>query len=129
MTPMKVTRIFCAITVIFLLGALVSGCAPSLQDGLYQKTVDGVTIYRGTQTRRYTVSADQPQALTIHIERRSGSLGIRIRHLDTGDYVYRGSDLPTSTFTVNLETAGEYTLTITADDFCGSFRIADDLMS
>ena len=129
MVPMKTIRVFCAVTAFFLLCALVSGCAPSRQDSMYQKTVDGVTIYRGTQTRRYTVSGGQPQALTVRIERRSGSLDIRVRHVDSGEYVYRGSDLPTSAFTIGMAAAGEYILTVTADDFCGSFQISTDAAS
>ena len=85
---------------------------------------NGKTVYNGLEQRFYQVEPGQSGLLTISVQAQEGSLSIYV--FPTGEpnhYLYRGRDIPSSTFTVGLPDAGEYTVWVEADHFSGSYEL------
>ena len=70
----------------------------------------------------YQVEEGATGELRIKVNRESGTLDISVVSSDgTEQSFYRGKDIPTSDFTVNLTAPGEYKVLIEAKDFAGDY--------
>ena len=85
---------------------------------------NGKSVYNGLEQRFYQVEPGQSGLLTISVQAQEGSLSIYV--FPTGEpnhYHYRGRDIPSSAFTVELPDTGEYTVRVEADHFSGSYEL------
>ncbi len=76
--------------------------------------------FSGTKTK--TISINEPGEIKVDITTESGSLDLSVTDKD-GNSFYVGNDIPTSTFSVKLDMAGEYEITAEADSHKGSCEI------
>lgn len=83
---------------------------------------DGQKIYNGTEQRFYQVDEGTEGELVITVNRNGGTINITVVNSDSPQEIYyQGTDIPTSDFTVNLTSPGEYKVLTQADNFNGSY--------
>lgn len=85
---------------------------------------NGKTVFHGTEQRAYQVEPGQSGQLAVTIAAQDGSLNIYV--FPTGEpnhYLYRGRDIPSSAFTVELPSAGAYMVWVEANHFTGSYEL------
>lgn len=118
-------KILAVCMVIAALTGLITGCGLKKADETPCMNIDfvnGQTVHSGTEQRFYQVKEGNVGELKITVTRESGSLNISVYPVnDTQNYCYRGTDIPTSDFTVTLSEPGEYTVFIEAEKFVGSY--------
>lgn len=102
---------------------LLAGCAGTPKT-MQSVTKNGVTIYDGAEARQFTVVEGEAQELRITVNRLDGSLSVTVVREETGEPVYRGTDIPASDFTVALDEPGTYRAEILAESFQGSFDVS-----
>lgn len=102
---------------------LLTGCAGT-QKTMRTVTKNGVTVYDGIETRQFSVPEGETQQLHIAVSRLGGRISITVVREQTGEAVYRGTDIPTSDFTVALEKPGTYRADISAENFQGSYDVS-----
>ena len=114
-------RIFVVCIFALMLFAL-SGCGKAEKPVMNIAIKDGTQIYNGTEQRLYQVEEGATGELRIKVNRESGTLDISVVSSDGSEQsFYRGKDIPTSDFTVNLTAPGEYKVLIEAKDFAGDY--------
>ena len=85
---------------------------------------DKFTGYRQSIIR---VPENQQVVVRVDIETETGSINAYIaRDNDIDNSAYEGNKIQTSSFTVNLEEPGEYTLRVDAQKHVGSFTFSWD---
>ena len=100
----------------------LSGCGKAEKPVMNIAIKDGTQIYNGTEQRLYQVEEGTTGELRIKVNRESGTLDISVVSSDGSEQsFYRGKDIPTSDFTVNLIAPGEYKVLIEAKDFAGDY--------
>lgn len=107
---------------------LILAVCSSAPEQMKCATRDGVTVYDGME-RRIWHETCADGALHISVCRQDGSIGISVLQMERQEYVYRGTDLPTSKFFVLLPEAGEYRIEIRAEHFQGSFDVTGSTRS
>lgn len=117
---MKLRRVVPALLAALL---LLTGCAGTPKT-MKSVTKNGVTIYDGAEARQFTVAEGEARELRIAVNRLDGSLSITVVHEETGEPVYRGTDIPASSFTVALDAPGTYRAEISAENFQGSYDVS-----
>ena len=117
---MKNRRVLSALLAALL---LLTGCAGT-QKTMQTVTKNGVTFYDGAETRQFSVPEGEPQELHIAVNRLGGRISITVVREETGEPVYRGTDIPVSDFTVALEEPGTYRAEILAENFQGSYDVS-----
>ena len=113
---------------VFLLLLFLFGCTKEEQSR--PMTVDLITsadgktytVKNGCEKGHFSVGDKNPCQIEITVKKQSGKLNIRIEKDGEEKPVYRGTDLPSSQFTVTAAEAGEYTVTVEAKDFIGEYR-------
>lgn len=105
---------------VFLL--LFSACGNTEKPEMNVDIKDGQKIYNGTEQRFYQVDEGTEGEIVITVNRNSGTINITVVYLNSSEEVcYQGTDIPTSDFTVNLTSPGEYKVLTQADNFNGSY--------
>ena len=121
---MKV-KMFVVCILIAALAALITGCGSAQNAETPSMNIDfvnGQTVYSGTEQRFYQVKEGNAGELKITVTRESGNLNISVCPVnDPQHYCYRGTDIPSSDFTVTLPEPGEYKVFVEADKFAGSY--------
>ena len=102
---------------------LLAGCA-GRQKTMKTVTKNGVTVYDGLETRQFSVPEGETRELHIAVSRLGGRISITVVCEQTGEAVYRGTDIPASDFTVALEKSGTYRAEISAENFQGSYDVS-----
>lgn len=121
MKKAKNKRIFAVCIFAVILFAL-SGCGKEENPVMDISIKDGRQIYNGTEQRFYQVEEGTAGELRIKVNRESGTFDISVVSSDNSQQsFYRGKDIPTSDFTVDLTAPGEYKVLIEAKDFTGSY--------
>lgn len=121
MKKAKNKRIFAVCIFAVILFAL-SGCGKEENPVMDISIKDGRQIYNGTEQRFYQVEEGTAGELRIKVNRESGTLDISVVSSDNSQQsFYRGKDIPTSDFTVDLTAPGEYKVLIEAKDFAGDY--------
>lgn len=121
MKKAKNKRIFAVCIFAVILFAL-SGCGKEENPVMDISIKDGRQIYNGTEQRFYQVEEGTAGELRIKVDRESGTLDISVVSSDNSQKsFYRGKDIPTSDFTVDLTAPGEYKVLIEAKDFAGDY--------
>ena len=119
--PAKKLLLFCFAALL----SLAAGC--TRQQNLESPHMDrnmenGQILYDGTERRFFRVEEGQTGVLTVSVTRESGSLNLSVfPESDPEQYNYRGTELPTSDFTVLLEEPGAYRVWIEAERFAGAY--------
>lgn len=118
---------FAVCILIVALLAMFTGCGSGQdaeQPSMNISFENGQTVYTGTEQRFYQLEDGQVGNLAISVTRESGSLNISVFPTAAPQqYCYRGTDIPTSDFTVTLSESGEYKVRIEADHFAGSYGL------
>ncbi|MGN0542896.1 MAG: hypothetical protein ACI4JG_05520 [Acutalibacteraceae bacterium] len=121
MKKAKNKRIF-AVCIFAVILFVLSGCGKSENPVMNIAIKDGRQIYNGTEQRFYQVEEGTAGELRIKVDRESGTLDISVVSSDNSQQsFYRGKDIPTSDFTVDLTAPGEYKVLIEAKDFAGDY--------
>lgn len=117
------------VAVLLLLAVMVTGCTKGSYTFLKSNEKSGNSYwnasyeqFNGYKQREVSVSGDGEHAFTVAIVTTSGTLGLVITDKD-GNTLYTGSDIETSTFDVQVDTAGKYIVKVEADNHQGSFDI------
>lgn len=107
------------------LACLLTGCGAKREAaGMTVDIKDGRKVCTGTEQRFYRVEDGQTGELAISILREDGDLAIAVFPAEDPEHCcYRGSELPTSDFSVTLSGPGSYTVQIEADRFIGSYGL------
>lgn len=116
---------FALCILIAALPAMLTGCG-SRQDAekpcMNISYKNGQSVYTGTEQRFYQLEEGQTGKLTVSVTQESGSLSISVFPTAAPEqYCYRGTDIPSSEFSVTLSEPGEYKVWIEADHFAGSY--------
>ena len=77
-------------------------------------------VRNGSEQQFYQVSPGKTGEIYVTVRTESGKLALKI-YQDESDPVYRGNDLGTVDFQVVLNTEGEYTIRVDAEDFVGEY--------
>ena len=88
-------------------------------------TRNGITTYNGTDRQICHVAGGEGRELHISVFRLDGSISISVLQMEERKYAYRGTDIPTSDFTVVLPGDGEYQIEISAENFQGRYIVTD----
>ena len=119
--PAKKLLLFCFAVLL----SFAAGCArqQNLESPHMDKNLEnGQILYDGTEQRFFQVEEGQTGVLTVSITRESGNLNLSVfPESDPEQYNYRGTELPTSDFTVLLEEPGTYHVGIEAERFIGTY--------
>ena len=119
--PAKKLLLFCFAVLL----SFAAGCArqQNLESPHMDKHLEnGQILYDGTEQRFFQVEEGQTGVLTVSITRESGNLNLSVfPESDPEQYNYRGTELPTSDFTVLLEEPGTYHVWIEAERFIGTY--------
>jgi hypothetical protein len=125
---MSVKRV--ALAVILGLVIFVTGCAngsfitiKSHENNTSTAMSMSYEKFSGFKSR--TIKLDEPGKINVDILSESGSLNLAITDKDGNSY-YDGADIPTSSFSVNLDKPGEYEFKVEADNHKGSYNISWD---
>jgi hypothetical protein len=83
---------------------------------------DKFTGFKETTIR---VDKENPITISVNITTVSGKIDAYIaKENDKSDTSYEGNDIPTSSFTVTLSEAGDYTIRVDADDHSGGYSFS-----
>lgn len=113
-----------------------AGCKEK-DDGRRAMNIDYVTLENGASAKLmngqaqefFNVTATEPQTVEVSVEKISGELKIEIFNTENPQImVYDGHDFPQSTFTVNVNDAGCYTILVTCEEFVGDYEFSYDLL-
>ena len=119
--PAKKLLLFCFAVLL----SFAAGCArqQNLESPHMDKNLEnGQILYDGTEQWFFQVEEGQTGVLTVSITRESGNLNLSVfPESDPEQYNYRGTELPTSDFTVLLEEPGTYRVWIEAERFIGTY--------
>ena len=88
-------------------------------------TRDGITTCSGADRQTCHVADGEPRELHVSVSRQGGSISISVLLAEEQTYAYRGTDIPTSDFSVFLSEPGAYCIEIHAENFQGSYDISD----
>ena len=113
------------IWVLILLCLMLCACERFIDKPEMTVTVtDDGSLYNGDEQRFFTVEENVPLTLDFAIQKESGFISVTVYNLQTPkDLSYRGTDLPSSEFSVTLRTAGTYRVHIQCRDFIGAYGI------
>ncbi|MGN1207087.1 MAG: PKD domain-containing protein [Eubacteriales bacterium] len=81
--------------------------------------------FDGVKRETVTVKEGTTMELKVSVTTEAGTLAISVEHKD-GTVAYRGTELPSSEFSVVLSDAGTYTVTLTAEDHRGAYAFSWD---
>ncbi len=103
-----------------------TGCTGSVQIGAIESSTKHEfygSYYQlnGTKEKKLTVNENEPLEISTDISTKKGSIDVYI-YKDKDDYNYEGHDIKTSSFTVTLSDAGNYTIKVVAKDHRGSYK-------
>lgn len=116
-------RLLVLLLICVLTACGTSGPGPAAAPEMRVSLENGQTVYNGTEQDFYTVKQGQTGELRISVRTESGSLGISVfPSTDPEHFCYRGTEIPTSDFSVTLPEAGDYTVWIEAEHFAGSYE-------
>jgi hypothetical protein len=122
----KNTTLALILTLLFLAAGCTSGSYVTVKS-FENNTADSMSMryekFSGTKSK--TISLDEPATVCVNIVSDTGSLGLTITDKDGRSY-YEGNELPSSSFSVSLDTPGKYKITIKADNHKGSYDISWD---
>ena len=113
---------------VFLLLLFLFGCTKEEQSRPMNVDIitsaDGktYTVKNGCEKVHFSVGDGKPCQVEISVKKQSGTLTLRIEKNGEEKPIYQGTDLPSSQFTVTADEAGEYTVTVEANDFIGEYR-------
>jgi len=82
--------------------------------------------FSGNKNRVISIKEGEACEVTVDIASESGKLDLSIEDEDGNSY-YRGTELPTSSFTVYLDKAGKYIIRVEGDVHTGSYNISWDI--
>lgn len=109
---------------------LLTGCTPdsSFTVGSFENNTKTSTSmkyqrFNGQKTRKITVEKGKKLVVSMDIVTESGSLSMSIKN-DKEESFYTGTDMQTSSFQVDLDKAGEYTITLKAKNHKGSYKVS-----
>ena len=88
-------------------------------------TKDGITTYNGIDRQICHVAVGEQRELHISVSRQDGSISISVLQTEEEKYAYRGNDIPTSDFIIDLSEPGEYCIEVNAENFQGSYDFLD----
>ena len=124
-------RILCGALACLLLFALVS-CGTTgyvTVKSVESRNSHGFSLcyekFDGEKRETVTVKEGTTMELKVSVTTEAGTLAISVENKD-GVAAYRGTDLPTSDSSVLLSDAGTYTVTLTAENHCGSYAFSGD---
>lgn len=78
--------------------------------------------FDGSKDRQINLSGKGPHTIRVDIETNEGALDLSIED-DAGTQLYRGSELPTSSFEVEADSEGTYHIRLEADNHSGGFSV------
>ena len=119
-----------AILLLLCVSMMLCGCASG--SSFTKNSIESMTDttwtmsyeqFDGMRTMKVPLEESAAAQFTIAIETKSGALGLYITGADGTEY-YKGSDLPTSEFTVMADKGGSFEIRIEADRHCGSFAVS-----
>ncbi len=119
-------KIFALILIVICLG----GCASFGSSAVLVMDEDSGDDYwkasyvkfNGYKERYISVSGEGEHTFSVEIVTDSGELGLTIEDGE-GEECYTGNELPSTSFTVGVDSPGKYTLRVDADDHTGSFNV------
>lgn len=79
------------------------------------------SVFTGTEVHDYRFEEDD--VLSVDLVSESGSFNLTIENRDTGEQIYAGTELPTSSFTITVPEDGSYRITADAQKAKGSIEI------
>ncbi len=79
--------------------------------------------FSGNRSTRIHVDEGKPVEVKVDIVTSAGKINLSIIDGEKKP-VYEGTDIPTSDFTVKLDKAGDYTVTLTGKDHKGKYKIS-----
>ncbi|MBQ8370081.1 MAG: hypothetical protein IJ497_12180 [Clostridia bacterium] len=116
-------RLLSLLLLSFLLLSCVSGSYSTVMS-VENNTGDlfsmSYSLFSGEKKRSVSLNEDETE-IAVVIETQSGTLDITITDEASGTSVYRGTDLPSSEFSVTVQPGGTYSITVHADHHCGSY--------
>lgn len=118
------------ILLVLCISTLLCGCAygssftkNSIESGTDTSWTISYEQFDGMRTMKVPIDEGAAAEFTIAIETKSGALGLIITGADGTEY-YKGSELPTSEFTVLADKGGPFEIRMEADRHCGSFSVS-----
>lgn len=109
--------------------SLLAGCTVSsgtaikmTEDNNSHRMSATYSKFNGYKKTTLKLKNDEEKTVNVDIETTKGEIDLTITHED-GTVAYEGDNLETSTFEVNLDKEGKYTIRIDADDHSGSYDI------
>ena len=113
-----------------LIFAVLSGCTTGsyLTVGSIQKNTSSsmsMSYYKfdGHKSTKIHVKEGEVIEVNVDIVTTKGKIDLSIVD-EKEQSVYQGTDIPTSTFIVSLDKAGDYELTVNAENHKGSYKIS-----
>lgn len=123
-------KIVIGILSIILLATLLIGCTSGSSVEIMSNEKDTSTSmamsyekFDGDKSKTIQIKDGEKGTVSVDIVSTSGELNILITDKDGVAY-YQGNNTPTSTFSVNLDKEGEYTIKVEAKDHKGSYNIS-----
>ncbi len=118
-------KLLLSMLMIVLLTGL-NGCSKGYSLGSYENNTSSKMtmnhyLFKGSKERTLKVNEGEEVVVSVDIKTENGTLDAYIYNEDTEEYIYEGKDIPTSSFTVTLKDAGNYTIKVDGDKHKGSY--------
>ena len=103
-------------------------CGCTSQDGdiattLFTSSVNEYQYYHGTEYKEIDVS-QLPYSINVNIIKSSGVIDIDVyQNENKNNYLYKGRDIPSSSFQIVISKIGKYQLRVNANEFIGILNI------
>ena len=116
-------------TIIFssiLITPTLCGCTSQDKDidtTLFTTSVNEYQYYHGTEYKEIDVS-QLPYSINVNIIKSSGVIDIDVyQNENKNNYLYKGRDIPSSSFQIVISKIGKYQLRVNANEFIGLLNI------
>ena len=122
--------LWCALACLLLLALVSCGTTGYVTvKSVESRNANGFSLryekFDGVKRETVTVKEGATMELKVSVTTEAGKLAISVEHKD-GTVAYRGTELPTSEFSVVLSDAGTYTVTLTAENHRGAYAFSWD---
>lgn len=117
----------CILAIIMITGCTTGSFVTigSIENNSSSKISMSYQKFDGYKSTKIHVNDGDQMEVSVDIVTEKGKLDLKITD-ENDKTAYEGNDIPTSNFKVTLDKAGDYTITLNADNHKGSYKISWD---